>query len=77
MGPIYLTAKLSFVFLLKRLNDKTSGEEVISQPITKINITKNSVHMFQVEVEDSLGKLSGVGSALCQIFGANPQHATN
>lgn len=43
----------------------------------KTNITKSSVHMFQVEVEDSLGKLGGVGSTLCQVSGTHPQNATN
>lgn len=33
--------------------------------------------MFQVEVEDSLGKLGGVGSTLCQVSGTHPQNATN
>ncbi len=32
--------------------------------------------MFEVEVQHSAGKLGGVGSALSQEFGANPQHAT-
>jgi len=39
-------------------------------------ITKSRVHMFEVELQHSASKFGGVGSALSQEFGANPQLAT-